>query len=305
MIFFKAARIRILAASVFLILNFNIAINAQELEPRALTNLPVGTNFIFAGYSYSAGNLLFDPASPIEDASARLNTFVAAYIRSVSLFGISGKVDVVVPYGIGIWEGLVNGMDTATSRSGFADIRFRLSLNFHGAPALNKKEFGSYQPNSISGASIQVFAPTGEYFPERLINLGTNRWTIKLQWGYAKYFEKWIVELYTSMWIFTRNDSFWNGNIVDTKPLYTIKLHGIRKLPNRSWFSLNLGYGIGARSTVNDVEKENRVSTARFGVNYSIPIGSQHTIGVTGTTAVRFEFGADFNAVKFTYNYRW
>ena len=31
---------------------------AQELEPRSLVNLPVGTNFIVGGYAYGQGNIL-------------------------------------------------------------------------------------------------------------------------------------------------------------------------------------------------------------------------------------------------------
>jgi hypothetical protein len=75
---------------------------SQELEPRALTNIPTGMNFAVAGYAYAKGNILFDPALPIDDAKANLHTFAAAYLRSINFFGMAGKVDVVVPYGIGI-----------------------------------------------------------------------------------------------------------------------------------------------------------------------------------------------------------
>jgi hypothetical protein len=40
---------------------------AQELEPRALTNVPIGWNFAMVGYRYATGNVLLDPAVPIED----------------------------------------------------------------------------------------------------------------------------------------------------------------------------------------------------------------------------------------------
>jgi len=43
---------------------------AQELQPRALQNAPVGTNFVIVATGYSHGNLLVDPALPIEDATA-------------------------------------------------------------------------------------------------------------------------------------------------------------------------------------------------------------------------------------------
>ena len=44
---------------------------AQDLEPRLYTNVPVGMNFLGAGYGYSEGNVLFDPAVAFENAADR------------------------------------------------------------------------------------------------------------------------------------------------------------------------------------------------------------------------------------------
>jgi hypothetical protein len=67
---------------IYLIVIFRTILNttvyAQELELRAVTNLPVGTNFIVAGYGFASGNVLVDPALPIEDLDVKLHTFIAA-----------------------------------------------------------------------------------------------------------------------------------------------------------------------------------------------------------------------------------
>ena len=148
---------------------------AQELEPRGLTNLPLNTNYFVVGYGYASGNILFDQSLPLDDTKAQLNTIVGAYVRSINFFGLSSKVDAVVAYGIGNWNGVFTGIDTTTFRSGFADLRVRFSFNFLGAPAMSTSDFGEYNPENIAGFSIQIIAPTGQYFPDRLINLGTNR----------------------------------------------------------------------------------------------------------------------------------
>ncbi len=88
---------------------------AQELEPRSLTNIPVGTNFILAGYGFSKGDILLDPTTPIEDLNARLHAFVGAYVRSINFFGLSSKVDIIVPYAIGDYSGLYQGNITVCS----------------------------------------------------------------------------------------------------------------------------------------------------------------------------------------------
>ena len=61
---------------------------AQELEPRGLTNVPVGTNFAMLGYAYAFGNILFDPALPLEDVNANTHALVGAYVRSMNFFGM-------------------------------------------------------------------------------------------------------------------------------------------------------------------------------------------------------------------------
>jgi hypothetical protein len=281
------------------------SVYSQELEPRALTNIPVGMNFAIAGYAYSQGNLLFDPALPLEDTDAKLHMLIGAYARSINFFGLSGKVDVIVPYGIGDWTGIYTGIDTATSRSGFGDLRFRLSFNFLGAPALKANQFRDYSPGRLSGFSLQVIAPTGQYYPDRLINLGTNRWTFKPQWGYAWNFEKWIWETYASAWFYTKNKDFWGGNELRLNPLFTLKLHSIRKLKKGNWFALNVGYGIGARGYINDEPKDNRISTIRLMAVYAMKINKNHTLRIDEKTGIRFEKGADFNAIGLSYQYNW
>jgi hypothetical protein len=41
--------------------------SAQDLEPRACSNLPIGLNFLLGGYGYSTGGLATDSALPIRD----------------------------------------------------------------------------------------------------------------------------------------------------------------------------------------------------------------------------------------------
>src|SRR5262245_30599613 len=92
---------------------------AQELEPRALINVPVGMNFFVAAGGYLYGNVLLDPALPIEDGRAHLGTLGLGYARSIGLFGLGGKVSLAVPTATGDWSALVNGEEVTTSRSGF------------------------------------------------------------------------------------------------------------------------------------------------------------------------------------------
>ena len=125
-----------IALAVLLSLTSGLAsiARSQELEPRAFTNLPVGTSFALLGYTYAAGNTLLDPAIPIEGLEARVHSVAAAYVRAINLFGNSGKIDVILPFAGGDYAGTVASRDSTTARTGFGDARIRLSLNFLGPP---------------------------------------------------------------------------------------------------------------------------------------------------------------------------
>jgi len=278
---------------------------SQELEPRSLTNVPVGMNFVLMGYGYANGNILLDPAVPIEDLNAKLNTVIGAYVRSINVFGLAGKVDVVVPWASGDWEGYYTGIDTSRSVNGFGDARIRLSVNFVGSPALKRENFAGYKPSRISGLSLQIIAPTGQYDPAKLLNLGSNRWVFRPQWGFSQYLKNWILEAYVSAWFFTKNTNFYGGNELKQKPLGAIKLHLIRSFYKNWWVALGAGYGIGGKTYINDDERDSRISTIRLGLTFAVPFGKHHTIRINGLSGIRLEQGSDFDAIGVSYQYRW
>ncbi len=69
--------------------NYNNA-KAQELEPRLLSNTPVGMNYLLLGYAYGTGNILLDSSLPIEDLNANLHIVIGAYVRTIDFFGPGG-----------------------------------------------------------------------------------------------------------------------------------------------------------------------------------------------------------------------
>jgi hypothetical protein len=278
---------------------------AQELEPRLLTNVPVGSNFALAGYGFASGNLLLDPAVPIEGLNSNLHTFVGAYIRSIDVFGLAGKVDAVLPFALGDWTGEFGGQDSSRSIDGFGDPRVRMSVNFVGSPALGKDSWADWEQRTIVGASLQLVMPLGQYDPSRLINLGSNRWTFRPQVGLSHAMGLWILEGAVAAWLFTDNQDFFGGLELEQRPLFTFKSHLIRSLSGGWWLSLGAGYGTGGRTLVEGIERDTHISTFRFSGTLAAPLGRGHTLKLVLTSGVRQERGPDFDAVAITYQYLW
>src|SRR5688572_13352030 len=154
--------------------------SAQDLEPRLYTNVPVGMNFLGAGYGYSDGNVLFDPAVALENAEIEIDGPVLGLGRSIGLGPFSAKVDGAI--GRVCLDGSADyeGERVARGVCGLTDARGRLTVSFLGAPALRRQEVASYRPDWVLGASLQVGFPAGDYDPSRLVNIGTNRTSAKL-----------------------------------------------------------------------------------------------------------------------------
>ena len=111
--------------------------SAQEIEPRAYSNAPIGVNFLVVGYAYTEGGLAFDPAAPLTEPELSTSGPVMAFARSLELFGKSAKFDIIAPAAKLSGSALLNGEPVERNVDGFFDTRFRVSVNLLGAPALS------------------------------------------------------------------------------------------------------------------------------------------------------------------------
>ena len=93
-------------------------------------------------------------------------------------------------------------------------------MNFIGAPALTAAEFKNYRQDFILGASLRVIAPLGQYDADKLVNIGTNRWSFKPEIGFSKAFGPWTVELTPGVTFYTDNGDFFGGKTREVAPLF-------------------------------------------------------------------------------------
>lgn len=150
---------------------------AQSLEPRAYSNAPIGMNFLLVGYQNSNGALLFDPAVPITDANADIDIGLLGYVHTLDVAGKLSKVGIILPYASLSANGYLDGTYVSRETDGAADPALYFSMNFYGAPALSLQEFKDYQQDTIIGFTFKLTAPLGVYESDKLINIGTNRWS--------------------------------------------------------------------------------------------------------------------------------
>ena len=180
--------------TIFGLISTASGIHAQSLEPRAYSNAPVGLNFVLAGYQNSSGALLFDPSLPITDADANVDLGLLGYVRTLDVKGNQAKVGLILPFALLSASGIVDGDFRTRDTRGLGDPTFYFAYNFYGAPALSIEEFRNFQPGTVSGFTIKLTAPLGEYEPDKIINIGTNRWSFEPGIGISKPVGNWTLE---------------------------------------------------------------------------------------------------------------
>jgi len=278
---------------------------AQQLEPRAYVNTPTGLNFVILGYGYSQGAVVTDASVPLEDAELRVHGIVLAYARSLDLWGRSGKFDVILPYASVAGTGEVSGESRERHVSGLGDARLRISANLYGAPALSLQEFGDYEQDVIVGASLQVSVPLGQYDSEKLINIGTNRWSVTPEVGVSKAWGRWTTELVAGVTLFTANHDFFGGRTRRQDPVYSLQGHVIYGFASGVWVSVDGTYYRGGRTTVDGVASNDLQSNTRLGATVALPIDRHNSVKLYGSRGVSTRFGGNFTVVGVAWQFRW
>ena len=54
--------------------------------------------FLIAGYAYTQGGIAFGPALPLTNEDLKTSSAILAYARVFDFWGMSGKMDAIVPY---------------------------------------------------------------------------------------------------------------------------------------------------------------------------------------------------------------
>ena len=278
---------------------------AQDLEPRAYANTPVGLNFLLAGYAYSRGGVATDPSLPLQNADFNIHSTLLAYARVLDVWGTSGKFDVVLPYSWLSGSAAFAGQPQEREVSGFGDPRLRFSVNFYGAPALRLQEFAGYKQDLIMGASLQVSVPLGQYDSDRLVNLGTNRWFFKPELGISKAWGPLTLDFATSVTLYTDNRDFLDGKTRAQAPLYSVQGHVIYSLPYGIWVGLNGTYYTGGRTTIDGEEGNDVQQNSRLGVTISLPVGRHYSVKLYASTGASTRTGGDFDTLGIIWQYRW
>jgi len=276
---------------------------AQELTPRLFWPTPKGTRVLVSGYSYTSGDVFLDLSLPVEDSESQINTGILAYAQTLDLWGRTSNFLINMPYAWGTAKGLFLGDPIKQDFSGFGDLSMTLNVNLRGAPTMTVEDFLAFRanPRPIIGASLKVVMPTGHYNPDKVVNVGANRWAARLKLGTVIILKpKWLMEISASTWLFGDDDDFFFGK-KEQDPVFALETNLIKRIRPGLWASLNVTYYRGGNQTIDGNLLENKLHNLKLGGTLVVPIHKRHGIKFGYANGVVTRYGNDFNQFLVTY----
>jgi Putative MetA-pathway of phenol degradation len=280
---------------------------AQDLDPRAYVHVPVNGTFLIVGLGISDGAVVSDPTLPVTDIQATVLTPSLGVGRSFNLFGRTAQAFAALPFSSADASGRVFGDAATTQRAGLSDMRIRVSWLVRGAPAASVVEIAKAPPRTILGLSLNVAAPTGEYFPDKLINLGTNRWAFRPEFAVSRPIgQRWLLDAYAGVWLFTTNHESYPGTLRKTQtPLGSFQAHLSHNFTRKLWAAFDVTYYVGGRTTVEGASPTDLQSNLRTGGTLAVPVGQRHSIKIAASRGAIVRLGTDFSSFSVAWQTAW
>jgi hypothetical protein len=159
--------------------------SAQMYGPRQFWPAPVGTDVLTVAGISTSSNTIVDTSIIYPNLNVDTVVVAPSYSRFFGIGSTLVQATVAVPYA---WADVAvsearTGLNRHPRRDGFADTYAHLSVGLLNAPALPPKEYGAFMgrdnPEMVIMGLAGLFAPTGAYDSDRVVNIGTNRWTFR------------------------------------------------------------------------------------------------------------------------------
>jgi hypothetical protein len=297
---------RLLACAAILAWGAARPLHAQFTDPRTYTVSPVGLNQFQATYAYAHADASVDTALVVAGAHVELNQATLAYTHYLSVLGDLGWVTANAPFGR--LSGSVAGTAIQGSASGAADASLELGMLLAGGRALSAAQFADYTPATTCGVGLTITAPTGEYRADKLLNLGSHRWSFKPEIGVAHPFgdeQTWEIDGYANVTFFTDNTTYHGVEILRQQALPGFEVHLSHDFTPRLWVSVDARYAFRGDTFVDGSDQHSSQQSLTLGSEVSWALTSSQSLALVLASAVVHKNAPDASGVAIRYVYNW
>ena len=285
---------------------FPCAVYGQFTDPRTYANAPVGVNQLELDYTYATADDSIDTSLAIGGSHLEVNELAVAYIRTFGIMRRLAWVKASVPFAY--ISGSVGGSGQSRSVAGAGDASLQLTSVVLGGSALSVADFEKYEPTTTVGVSLTVSGPSGQYDPNKVVNLGSDRWSFKPEIGISHPFgsdQKWVVDGYFYVYFFTDNTEYHGKEVLRQEPLPGLEAHISYSITRDLWVSLDANYAFRGTTFVDGVDQNDAQKNLNVGTETYWTLSSRHSIAFLFAKSVMHENGPIFTEVALKYFHSW
>jgi hypothetical protein len=285
---------------------FPSQLSGQFTDPRTYDNTPVGVNQLELVYAYAHANASIDTSLIVAGAEVNLNQGTTYFTRYFSFFRRLAWAQAGVP--LAGLNGSVSATNIHFSSTGTGDSSYQVAMLLKGGPALSVAKFGSYKPTTTIGASLTITAPTGLYHADRLLNLGSNRWSFKPEIAVSHPFgdkKKWEFDGYANTYFYTDNTCYHGTEVLRQRPLPGFEGHISYSFTPSLWASLDTRYSFGGDTFVNSVNQNNPQQNFILGSEVNLSLNSQNSLVFEFAKALAHQNGPTATGFAVKYLFSW
>jgi hypothetical protein len=297
---------RLLFACLALVFYFPQQAPAQFTDPRTYTNSPAGLNQLELGYAFVHANSSIDTSIVVSSANVNLNQGTIDYTRYFGLLHRLMWVEAAIP--VAGLSGSVSGTAIQGSTTGSGDSSYSVAMLLKGAPALRASQFESYEPVTTLGVSFTMTAPTGSYDPNKILNLGSDRWSFKPEVGLSCPLgikQKWEFDAYGNVYFYTDNSSYRGREVLRQEPLPGVEAHLSYTVNDRISASLDTRYSFRATTSVNGVDQNNPQRNLTLGNELNVSLNNRNALILEFAKALVHHNGPALTGFSVRYDYVW
>jgi hypothetical protein len=280
--------------------------SAQFTDPRNYENTPIDTNQLEVSYTYVHANASIDASLVIAGARFNLNQGLVDYTRYFGLLHRMMWVEAAVP--IANLSGSIRGTKLQGSTTGTGDSSYTVAMLLKGGPALTEAQFVDYQPTTTLGVSLTTTAPTGFYQPNKILNLGSNRWSFKPEIALSHPFgpdEKFEFDAYANTYFYTDNTSYRSKQVLMQKPLPGLEAHLSYSFNDVLWASLDARYSFHGTTFVDSTNQNNAQQNLIVGSEVNVALTARNSLLLKFSRAVVHQNGPSLTGFSLAYDYTW
>jgi hypothetical protein len=246
--------------------------------------------------------------SPGFDGTTDLS--ILQYNRGFDLWGKYASVAAVLPY-----SAFSGTLDTpigsrSVSQSGWADASLIATIGLKNLPPFDREEWLKFDPGFSVGGIVQWTPPTGEYDQANVVNIGSNRHSLRIGGIFYYLFGQTFhdsnlatVEFIPSLTFFSDNNEATGGGSKSQDPLLKLEGHATKNFNRHFWASLDFLGMYGGETQTRGVNDGNSQDALGAGVTLAGVYKGVLTAKLTyGKIVTRSDGGLDGDSLRFNLN---